>query len=309
MTHLRFWRQKSPQSQGIRPKPSKSEPKLRISGNQVTLVGFFKNSEVVNIKGTLLPYRGVDFGHFWQIFPTLGHFWRRFGRWRRNGSYFLTLLANFRKNTKKVCRKRRALPVTKIYMPDFRHAHTLQQSEWSDPNDLSFGVWSFCSVLWWRLFNLFRSVSLFIVSVKVTCCLSRPGGVLENKVRIVVVCGHDESPAYISWLRAEPFFFWTLFSRFFQKWRKVPKSMTHFQKFDPNRLQSGPESRNPPKSGPKSTHGRAGGSFYVDHLGIIENPTKSDPDFRNFPLWPTFGPLCTTFLSGRIIFGAGFINL
>jgi len=187
---------------------SKSDPKWWISEIGLTLVGFLKNSEVVNIKGTLLPYRGVDFDHFWRIFPTLGRFWRRFGRWRRNGSYFLTLLANFRKNRIKVIRKRRALPVTKIYMPDFRHAHTLQQYR-IKLRIVLLSERLFCSVSFGLSLLVLAvvSCSFGLFCSCVSCCCLRPEGVLKNKVWIVVVCGHDESPAYISWLRAEPFFF------------------------------------------------------------------------------------------------------
>jgi len=43
---------------------------------------------------------------------------------------------------------------------------------------------------------LFFSIYCLSLSFIVALCdLSRPEGVLENQVLIVVVCGHDESPA------------------------------------------------------------------------------------------------------------------
>jgi len=72
--------------------------------------------------------------------------------------------------------------------------------------------------------------------------------------------------------------------------------MTHLVDFLKNRPKVTPNREINAKSGQKSTHGRAGGSFYVDRLGILANPTKSDADFGNSRLWPTFGPLCLTFV-------------
>jgi len=88
-----------------------------------------------------------------------------------------------------------------------------------------------CVLAFHLLLSLVESLACFSFG----CCsferefydLSRPEGVLENQVRIVVVCGHDESPAYISWLRAEPFFFWTTFSR------NNLKSTKCVKKYDP----------------------------------------------------------------------------
>jgi len=96
----------------------------------------------------------------------------------------------FLKKLKKV-RKSRPPAVPKIFMPDFRHAHTLQQSL-----NQTFG----CSVS--EAFGLVWHNDLSFLGL--LCCrnlshvlssLSRPEGVLEKKVLIVVVCGHDESPA------------------------------------------------------------------------------------------------------------------
>jgi len=54
-----------------------------------------------------------------------------------------------------------------------------------------------------------------------------PRGYSKSKVCVVVVCGHDESPAYRSWLRPEASFFFNYFKVFLKKWRNMSKSMTH----------------------------------------------------------------------------------
>jgi len=99
----------------------------------------------------------------------------------------------FLKNREIPVKKSRPPAVTKIFMPDFRHAHTLQQ--YTYPNK---DVLCPCLDTPIAMSFVFLSSSIYCLSlsfVVALCDLSRPEGVLENQVLIVVVCGHDESPA------------------------------------------------------------------------------------------------------------------
>jgi len=188
-----------------------------------------------------------------------------------------------------VFRKRRALPVTKIYMPDFRHAHTLQQSV------LEFRVPPRVSIIHktptnpQRQHKTKKQTQLLHSQQRTKIrrrTINHPGLI----ICIVVVCGHDESPAYISWLRAEPFFFWSLFSCFFKKWPKVSKSMTHLHDFLKKWSKATPNREIIAKTLQKLTHGRAGGSLLCwpprdpwKSDQIHPKSWKSNPKLRKVP--------------------------
>jgi len=78
-------------------------------------------------------------------------------------------------------------------MPDFRHAHTLQQLPRINPDVLSSGFIVFVScVCLVVVTNVFNVVCCFFW--RYMLFVETRGGALEQ-IRIVVVCGHDESPA------------------------------------------------------------------------------------------------------------------
>jgi len=112
---------------------------------------------------------------------------------------------------------------------------------------------------WFMSVAIGYTYDLYGCRVLVALCslfgLSRPEGVLENQDSIVVVCGHDESPAYKSWLRPEASFSSTTFQIHFKKCRNMSKSMTHFDFW-----------------GPISSKG---GQFLKKEVVFV----KSDPDF------------------------------
>jgi len=70
----------------------KSEPKSRISGIGVTLVGFFKNSEAVNIKGPSCPTVGRLLDAFSVISQLWGHFSQLSVTFHRLGSFLNHLI-------------------------------------------------------------------------------------------------------------------------------------------------------------------------------------------------------------------------
>jgi len=93
----------------------------------------------------------VDFDHFSNFFDGFSGIrvqsWKptpKVGKWAKK----VAKIDLFLKKRKKV-KKRRALPVTNIFMPDFRHAHTLQQSLLSFSSTLS-GLDKGISLLWTR---------------------------------------------------------------------------------------------------------------------------------------------------------------
>jgi len=127
-------------------------------------------------------------------------------------------------------RKRRPLAVTKIYMPDFRHAHTLQQYYIRPKAYLelrSLSVVLLCHVFFVLFVALFVGFVLFVVSFICLLLYRDPRGYSKSNVWIVVVCGHDESPAYKSWLRPEASFSSTFF-------KSVSKRAKYVEKYDPS---------------------------------------------------------------------------
>jgi len=88
----------------------KSEPKSRNSQNRVTLVGFFKNSEAVNIKGPSCPTVGQLLDGFGVISSIRGHFGPLLVEILKMGHTFWHFSSIFEKTLKKWSRKEGLCP-------------------------------------------------------------------------------------------------------------------------------------------------------------------------------------------------------